>query len=171
MAASPPPFYSPDTLNADNSVGLLMRLVLQSLLSQMDRGLLPHDLTHAQWVPLFRLAKGDCGTVAELARDASLDPGAMTRALDRLVAKGLVRRERSEHDRRLVQIALTDAGRAAATLVPAVLCEVMNAHLSDFSPAEWQQLLGFLHRMAANGAARAITDPVPNPSSVAKEAP
>ena len=171
MAASPPPFYSPDTLNADNSVGLLMRRVLQSLLSQMDRGLLPHDLTHAQWVPLFRLAKGDCGTVAELARDASLDPGAMTRALDRLVAKGLVRRERSEHDRRLVQIALTDAGRAAATLVPAVLCEVMNAHLSDFSPAEWQQLLGFLHRMAANGAARAITDPVPNPSSVAKEAP
>ena len=70
-----------------------------------------------------------------------------------------------------MQIALTDAGRAAAALVPAVLCEVMNAHLADFSDAEWQLLLGFLHRMAANGAARTVPSPVPNPSSATKEAP
>ena len=149
----PGAFYRPDTLSADNSIGLLMRRAQQSLLQQVDRALLPHDLTHAQWVPLFRLLRGDCGTVAELAREAALDPGAMTRALDRLEARGLVQRVRSLQDRRVVQIALTEAGRAAAAVVPAVLSQVMNAHLAGFSQDEWLQLLGLLRRVVSNGAA------------------
>ena len=38
-------------------------------------------------------------------------PASMTRALDRLEAKGLVVRERSTTDRRVVQLALTEEGR------------------------------------------------------------
>ncbi len=152
-AEAPAEFYRSDTLSADNSIGMLMRRAQQSLLQQVDRALLPHELTHAQWVPLFRLSRGGCDTVAELAREAALDPGAMTRALDRLEARGLVRRGRSQQDRRVVQIALTDAGRAAAAVVPVVLSQVMNAHLAGFSQAEWEQLLGLLGRVVANGAA------------------
>ena len=151
-AAPPPPFYCAETLAPDNSIGLLMKRVLQSVLQQVDRALQPHDLTHAQWIPLYWLARGDGSTPAELARDAALDPGAMTRALDRLEAKGLVGRMRSLEDRRVVQIALTDAGRAAAGLVPPVLSDVLNAHLAGFSEAEWQQLVALLQRMVANGA-------------------
>ncbi len=146
-------FYAPETVAPANSIGLLMKRVLQSVLWHVDRALAPHDLTHAQWVPLYWLAHGGGSTVAELARDATLDPGAMTRALDRLEAKSLVRRTRSSQDRRVVQIELTDAGRAAAALVPAVLAEVLNSHLAGFSEDEWRQLVGLLQRMVANGAA------------------
>ena len=52
-------------------------------------------------------------TAAELARACHLDAGAMT-LLDRLEAKGLCQRERSAADRRVVNIALTEAGKAAA---------------------------------------------------------
>lgn len=153
----PVAFYSPESLRPDNSVGLLMKRVMQSILLQIDRRLAPHDLTHAQWLPLYRLSRGECGTMAALARDQSLDPGAMTRALDRLEAKGLVRRERSLQDRRVVKLVLTDAGRAAAAHVPPVLTEVLNAHLAGFTEAEWQQLLGLLQRMVVNGDA--LRDP------------
>jgi DNA-binding MarR family transcriptional regulator len=108
-------------------------------------------LTHAQWVPLFKLAHGECGTVAELARTLQSDPGAMTRALDRLEAKGLVARVRSSEDRRVVNLELTDAGRDVAAVVPAVLAEVLNLHLAGFTEAEWRSLLGMLQRMRANG--------------------
>ena len=54
--------------------------VITELLLQVDRRLAEHDLTHAQWLPLYRIARGDCDTMAALARDQSLDPGAMTRA-------------------------------------------------------------------------------------------
>ena len=159
---TPATFYSPESLQPETSVGLLMKRVMQSVLLQIDRRLLQHDLTHAQWLPLYHLAKGGCDTMAALARDQALDPGAVTRALDRLEAKGLLRRERSLEDRRVVKLALTDAGREVSRHVPAVLSEVLNAHLAGFSEAEWQLLLGLLQRMVANGDA--LRDGAPDPA-------
>lgn len=156
-ASSPVPpaavFYTAASLRPDNSLGLLMKRAMQSILLQIDRRLAPHDLTHAQWLPLYRLSRGGCDTVAALARDQTMDPGAMTRALDRLEAKGLVTRERSLQDRRVVKLALTEAGHAAALPVPGVLAEVLNAHLAGFSADEWAQLTGMLQRLVANGDA------------------
>lgn len=148
-----PAFYGPDTLQPDTSVGLLMKRAVQSMRVLIDRRLAEHDLTHAQWLPLFYIAQGRGDTVAALARDQAMDPGAMTRAIDRLEARGLLRRERAQHDRRVVRLVLTDAGRDAARPVPAVLAEVLNAHLAGFTPDEWQQLIHLLGRLVANGDA------------------
>lgn len=136
------------------SVSYLMRKVLSSILSQADAQLSVHDVTYVQYLPLYKLMHCDeCNTVATLSRELEIDAGAMTRSLDRLEAKGLVRRERSTTDRRVVHLMLTDAGREVAAKVPDVLSEVLNGHLSDFSHAEWQQLLRLLQRMLANGEA------------------
>jgi DNA-binding MarR family transcriptional regulator len=89
--------------------------------------------------------------VAELARECQLDAGAMTRTLDRLEAKGLCRRERSDSDRRVVNINLTDAGRTAAAEIPHVLSRVQNANLSGFSTDEFETLKGYLRRILVNG--------------------
>lgn len=152
-APKTPAFYSPQSLRAEDSIGLLSKRAMQSIVLQVDRRLAPHDLTHAQWVPLYKLAKGDCSTMAELARDVALDPAAMTRALDRLEAKGLLKRVRSTEDRRVVKLALTEEGERVAELVPAVLAEVFNAHLAGFTKAEWTTLVSLLQRLVANGDA------------------
>ncbi|MCZ8096129.1 MAG: MarR family transcriptional regulator, partial [Acidovorax sp.] len=44
-------------------------------------------------------------------------------------------------------------GQRIAALVPPVLADVLNGHLSDFSHGEWQLLLSLLRRMLANGEA------------------
>ena len=148
-----PAFYLPGQYSPQQSVGYLMRKVLGSILSQADTRLAMHDVTYVQYLPLYKLLCGDCNTVAALSRELGIDAGAITRALDRLEAKGLVRRERSSADRRVVHLALTDEGRTVANQVPGVLAEVLNGHLSDFSHAEWQQMLHLLQRMLANGEA------------------
>ena len=155
FADHPPPadFYTAESLRQETSVGFLIKRVMQSVLLQVDRRLAAHDVTHAQWLPLYRLSRGECDTMAALARDQALDPGAMTRALDRLEAKGLIRRERSLQDRRVVKLELTEAGQAVSLLVPAVLAEVMNAHLAGFAESEWRVLVDLLQRMVANGDA------------------
>ena len=150
-------FYSAEGYSQEESVGSVIKGVIGSITSQVDRRLVDHDLTHAQWVPLFKLAHGECGTVAELARTLQSDPGAMTRALDRLEAKGLVARVRSSEDRRVVNLELTEAGREVAAVVPAVLAEVLNLHLAGFSKQEWRALLDMLKRMRANGEALRAT--------------
>lgn len=127
-----------------------MRRIMQSLVTQVDRKLETHGLTHAQWAPLFALLRGQATTLAELSRELQIDPGALTRTLDRLEAKGLCRRERSTDDRRVMRLALTDEGLEASSHVPEVLCETLNAYLAGFTHAEWQTLLGLLRRMVDN---------------------
>ena len=148
-----PGFYSPHQLQPENSVGYLMRKVMTSIRTQADAQLSTHDLTYAQWLPLFKISRCPATTVASLARDLETDPASMTRALDRLEAKGLVARERSTTDRRVVQLALTPEGDKVAAQVPPVLADVLNGHLSDFTHDEWQLLLRLLRRMLANGEA------------------
>jgi predicted ArsR family transcriptional regulator len=78
-------------------------------------------------------------TVAELARDCELDAGAMTRLLDRLEAKGLIRacgrrgppRGQPRTHRRRPRRRRPD---------PGVLCKVQNAFLQASANEEWQQL-------------------------------
>lgn len=153
--SAPPKFYDATRLAPEDSVGYLMRKVMSSIRTQADAQLSTHDMTYAQWLPLFKLSLCQgAATVAGLARDLETDPAAMTRALDRLEAKGLVARERSTTDRRVVQLALTPEGQAVAAQVPPVLADVLNGHLSDFTHEEWQQLLHLLRRMLANGEAR-----------------
>lgn len=149
----PVPLYRADTYQSEDSVGYLMRRVVFSLSQAIDKRLAPHGLTHAQWGPLFLVYSGRGSTVAELARCLQTDPGAMTRLLDRLEAKGLCRRERCTNDRRVVRLVLTTDGEQAAGRVPAALVEVLNAHLAGFSVSEWQALKGYLNRMLANGQA------------------
>jgi DNA-binding MarR family transcriptional regulator len=149
----PADFYHRDSYAAEASVGFLMKRVLTLLGQAVDKRLAPCGLTHAQWIPLYKIAQGEATTVAELARHAQMDAGAMTRMLDRLEAKGLCRRVRGAQDRRVVQLELTPEGRAIAAEVPAVLSDVMNALLAGFSRDEWLQLKDFLHRMLANGEA------------------
>ncbi|MFL6660611.1 MAG: MarR family winged helix-turn-helix transcriptional regulator [Rhizobacter sp.] len=153
-------------------MGYLMRRVLLALTQDTDKRLEPHGLTHAQWGPLFMLRKAGSATVAEVAREMQMDPGAMTRLLDRLEAKGLCKRVRSTDDRRVVNLALTPEGEKAADMVPVALAEVMNSHLAGFSKTEWQTLKGFLRRMLANAEtcreARCTGTP-PAPASIEED--
>lgn len=152
-SAAPPPaaFYSKDNYGPEPSVGFAIKQVMQSIIQQADVHLEAYDLTHAQWKPLLRLHQLGACTPAELARDLHMDAGAVTRLIDRLERKGLCSRHRSSADRRVVNVALTDEGKRSAALVPGVLADVMNGHLSGFSHEEWQLLMQFLKRMLANG--------------------
>lgn len=149
-AAAPAGFYRPETYQPEDSVAYLMRQALTAMRAEVERRLEPTGLTNAQWVPLLMLHMGRASMVAELARECQLDAGGMTRLLDRLEVKGLVRRVRSSADRRVVNIELTATGREAAKGIPAVLCGVQNAALDGFSGDEWQTLRALLGRLLAN---------------------
>jgi DNA-binding MarR family transcriptional regulator len=150
----PADFYRPSAYCAEESVGYLMKRVQMSIVYQVDKRLAEHGLTSAQWGPLMRMqTAGGGSTVAELARWMQVDAGAMTRLLDRLEKKGLCKRVRSTEDRRVVRVELTRKGETAMAEVPALLAEVMNAHLAGFSKTEWNALKSSLQRMLETGDA------------------
>jgi DNA-binding MarR family transcriptional regulator len=69
-------------------------------------------LSYAQMRTLFRIDEKDETTVGELARLAEVTPATITGMLDGLERHGIVTRRRSEEDRRVVIVTLTDEGRS-----------------------------------------------------------
>lgn len=148
-----PPHYAGQTLVPEDTMAYVVRELYYSLRSAMDSEMAPLELTATQWRPLALLALGRADNPVELARCAGMDSGAMTRALDRLAAKGLLRRLRCEHDRRKVRLELTDEGRLQASRIPYAVAEAQNRHLRGISAHELDTFLGLARRMLAQGAA------------------
>jgi MarR family multiple antibiotic resistance transcriptional regulator len=86
----------------------------------------PHGITAAQFKVLIIMAQFGVDTPAELCRHLSLDSGSMTRMLDRLEHKGFLARQRSEADRRQVQLVLTAQGQQLADRLPDIGAAAMN---------------------------------------------
>jgi DNA-binding MarR family transcriptional regulator len=146
-------FYDGKRYDASRSVGHCLMHLMMLMRREVEARMALHGLTEAQWKPLWMLKKGRAANAIELAREMMVDAGAITRMLDRLEAKGLIERVRSETDRRVVHLKLTEAGEAVVEHVPHVLASVNNDFLRGFSDAEFRQLGTFIERMAANAQA------------------
>ncbi len=136
------------------SVGYLMGRARASLLSGLDAQLARFGLSGMQFAVLKHIGEGSARTAADLCRFMQYDTGAMTRILDRLELKGLVRRERSRQDRRAVVLRLAPSGRAQMPRLAAVAGRVLEAHLGGFSNSEIEALKSYLGRMIDNGQAQ-----------------
>ncbi|NWJ42190.1 MAG: MarR family transcriptional regulator [Geothrix sp.] len=155
------PLYTPENYLPEESVGRLIADVSGRLLAAFDEEMTGMGITGAQWVILMRIAGGCGSTAAELCRFSRYDTGSMTRMLDRLEEKGLIRRIRSSQDRRVAHLELTQEGRELYPLLPPVAIKVLNAHLKGFTGEELELFKGFLKRMRANSEeiARASATP------------
>ena len=146
-------FYKSDEYRVEESVGYLVNQLAQTVAREIDRRMARLGLTDAQWKPLFMLLKGHCTTAADLARVACHDAGAVTRLLDRLEDKGLIRRQRSDADRRVVKLELTAEGERIASEVPPIIAGIANGVVAGFSPDEFVQFKQLLKRALDNATA------------------
>ena len=116
----------------DDSLQPGMGYWVGSLASAMRKGLnhelAPHGVSAAQWAILETCFRGEANTPSGLSRVIPIDTAAISRHLDKLRAKGLIRRRRQSSDRRSVRVELTEAGRA---LVPE-LEPFVQAHIARF---------------------------------------
>lgn len=158
--------YDSASFRPGRSIGGLVSRVKVEMLAALDRELsqdkrlAPLEMSAAQYIIVANLAAGpgEPKSAADLCKVISYDAGAMTRMLDRLEAKGLIRRTRSSQDRRLMNLELTEEGRAAFPRMREISMSIANRFLRGFTKAEARQLEGFLNRMLENAqgvAARA----------------
>ena len=145
---TPLEFYSPQSLNEGLCMGALMKKVLNAISSQVDTQLETLGLTYAQWFPLRLLSLKGSSTALSMAKELAVDAGALTRALDRLEAKGFISRSRSHEDRRVIKIQITERGQLVAQQVPNVLAHVLNAHLKGIEDERRTVFIQTLHELA-----------------------
>jgi DNA-binding MarR family transcriptional regulator len=151
--------YDIETYQPRKGVGHLLSRVRTEMLVALDKALEADqelaalEISAAQFIVIATLALSDSAkSASDLCRGISYDAGAMTRMIDRLESKGLIRRNRRLDDRRVVYIELTEEGHRAFPRMKEISMGVVNRFLRGFSQAEARQLESFLTRMLENAA-------------------
>lgn len=99
-------------------------------------------LTTRQCGILRTLAAGEGARISDLAATAGISPSAMTRVLEKLEARQLVKRVRGAgHDGRAATVAITPQGRQVRGNISQLMLERTRAILSAFPPGLQPQLL------------------------------
>jgi DNA-binding MarR family transcriptional regulator len=146
--------YDPTHFDPRNAAPALMGRVRAQLLEAIDVELEPFGLKATDYVVLVLLANDPTATASAVCSVIAHDPGAMTRKIDSLEKKGLVRRARSESDRRAIRLELTAEGRKVYPRVLATVVGVVNEFLHGFTKGEVRELEGMLQRILGNAEAR-----------------
>jgi DNA-binding MarR family transcriptional regulator len=149
--------YDIETYQPRKGVGHLLNRVRTEMLAALDKALEADqslaalDISSAQFIIIATLALADTPkSASDLCKGISYDAGAMTRMIDRLETKGLIRRNRCCDDRRMVYLELTEEGSRAYPRMREISMGVVNRFLRGFTQTEARQLEGYLTRMLEN---------------------
>lgn len=107
-----------------------------------------HDVEMWDYVILATLARGPASTQSELAAASGRDKTRLIPILDRLEARGLLRRTPDPADRRNRVVALTEDGLALLGSCRAAIREMEAEFLADLEPGERATFVAVLERLA-----------------------
>ena len=92
------------------------------------------DMTYPQYLVMMVLWEQDGPGVCDIGKKLFLDSGTLTPLLKRLEAKGVIIRKRNTVDERVVQLFLTDSGKALhhkASSIPAKMLEKIDLKIDE----------------------------------------
>lgn len=153
MAPPKPSAASHDAAARPAAAHGVIRLINRArveLIDAMERELAPYDITAPQLIVLASVASQEADSASALCKSISYDPGAMTRMIDRLEQKGLVRRIPNPEDRRTMSLEMTVAGKALYPQLLEVKERVQAQFLRGFSADEVRTLERLLTRVIDN---------------------
>jgi DNA-binding MarR family transcriptional regulator len=148
--------YDPKSLDLHNSIAPLVSQVRMAVLSGVDQEFLRDkelaalEVTSAQFVIIANVLKGHAKSACELCSFMDYDRGAMSRMIDRLESKGLLRRVALPHTRRTMALEVTAAGKEAFPKMQACLARVLNRLLNGVTKTQVREVERTLKQMLAN---------------------
>ena len=86
-------------------------------------------------------------SMSEIAADLDITTGTLTTAIDKLIKKGYVIRNRSDVDRRIVYIALTKRGKLAYKIHESFHYKMVRSVITDLTEDEVQALIKGLNSL------------------------
>jgi DNA-binding MarR family transcriptional regulator len=130
--------------------GFLLTDVARLMRTIYDRRVKALGLTRSQWWVLNHLFRGDGVTQTELADTLEIEKPTLGRLLDRLQAKGWVRREADARDGRVWRVYLTDEVEPAMRTLRTVAAELRRDALAGLSAAERERFVDTLLGIRSN---------------------
>ena len=141
---------SPNSLNADPNAAVLksMRRIAQAIEVRSREIARTSGLTIPQLIVMQSIRKLGQVTTQAVSKEASMSPATVVAVMDKLEAKGLIERYRSEVDRRVVHTRLTPAGQTALGQAPGLLSRGFEDAFAALPPQRRDALLSAMEELA-----------------------
>jgi DNA-binding MarR family transcriptional regulator len=130
--------------------GFILNDVARLLRTAFDRRVKALGLTRSQWWVLNHLFRNDGVTQSELADILEVEKATLGRLLDRLEAKGWVRRESHAGDRRAKRVFLTEEIEPALKTMRAAAADLRRDALVGLSVEDQTRFVDALLAVKAN---------------------
>jgi DNA-binding MarR family transcriptional regulator len=142
------------------SLGVVIRVISLSreFLRQATAALAPLDLELFEYDVLSALRRQGrpyALPATGLARETGLSSGAMTNRIDKLEARGFVRRKADPTDRRAVIVSLTSAGKRTIDNAMQLRLDTADESLQGLNSRERIRLANLLRKLRLTGTAEA----------------
>ena len=136
--------------NLERNFGFILNDVARLLRITYDRRIKCLGLTRSQWWVLTHLYRNDGTTQSELADLLEIEKATLGRLLDRMEAKGWVRREADANDRRAKRVYLTDEVEPAMLTMRKIAAGVRRDALQGLTDEQQDNFLDALLTIKAN---------------------
>ncbi len=138
------------SLNADPNAAVLksMRRIAQAIEVRSREIARTSGLTIPQLIVMQSIRELGQVTTQAVSKAASMSPATVVAVMDKLEAKGLIERYRSEVDRRVVHTRLTPAGQTALGHAPGLLSRGFEDAFAALPPDRRDTLLSAMEELA-----------------------
>ncbi|HZP87662.1 MAG TPA: MarR family transcriptional regulator [Burkholderiales bacterium] len=130
--------------------GFILNDVARLMRTTFDRRVKSLGFTRSQWWVLNHLFRYDGVTQSELAMLLEIEKPTLGRLLDRLEAKGWIRREGHADDRRAKRVFLTEEVQPTVKALRAAAAELRREALSGLSTEEQERFVDTLLTIKSN---------------------
>ncbi|KGK87813.1 transcriptional regulator [Desulfosporosinus sp. HMP52] len=134
----------------EENLGFIIGKTNSKMKNNLARAFKPYNVTHEQWPLLKWLWVEDGISQRELAERSYKDQPTITRILDKLEQRGLIRRQADSGDRRVSLIYLTKEGQEIEASLKPLARKALEHALRGLSEEERSQLTNLMNRISAN---------------------
>ena len=125
----------------------MLPTMMRAVTSKMEAFLTKGNLAVSHIVVLDMLREKSPCTMGEIAKVLNLSMGAATGIIDKMIEGGIVKRERSGEDRRVVNVALAKKGETVASKVNQMRIDSTEELYSALTEAERKEYLRMIHKI------------------------
>jgi MarR family transcriptional regulator, transcriptional regulator for hemolysin len=129
------------------SIGFLLSTTSRKVSLLLSQRLKEFDISPEQWSVLYHIADCDAMIQKEIAARSGKDRPTVTRILDALEAKGLIRKEAGAADRRSFQVTATEKGKELAARAFPVEDGMNEELIAELGHQDYELLVRLLNRV------------------------
>lgn len=128
----------------------MFRTLLKSISQEWNKRGREYNLSFPQYKMLYILDMSGTQKVSQLAECLGITPAAITGITDKLLTEGYVKRERAEHDRRVVNITITEPGKEIMRKVNENQKEMIDGMFNQLQEEDLQHLRRIFGQLLAS---------------------